>query len=73
MRLILLNILVALGVTALILILWGAVAMIAYKRSGDRKVGCSGPTVDERGVAVCCKGDKVCDEAETHMNLQGKQ
>mgnify|MGYP000970663556 FL=1 len=73
MRLILLNILVALGVTALILILWCAVAIVSYKRSGGRKVGCSGPTVDKRGVAVCCKGDKVCDEAETHMNLLGKQ
>lgn len=73
MGVILLNILVALGVTALMLVVWGAVAMIAYKRSGDRKIGCSGPTVDERGVAVCCKGDKVCDEAETYMNHRGKR
>jgi hypothetical protein len=40
---------------------WTTVHLLALKRVGVSEIGCHGPTVNDRGEAVCCKGDKLCD------------
>lgn len=62
-----LNILAALLVAAVIISVWGVVQVISFRRTGPKKVGCSGPKLDEHGTVMCCKGDKPCDEADIHL------
>lgn len=52
---------------------WTTVHLLAQKRVGGREIGCHGPTVNDRGEAVCCKGDKLCETPPESREMRGLQ
>ncbi len=61
---ILLNALVAVGAVVVILGVWIGVHLIAQRRVGERKLGCSGPVPSKDGVAMCCSENRPCKEVQ---------
>lgn len=57
------NMALTLAGMAIILTVWMGVHLLARRRMGERKFACKGPSVDDQGVAWCCKGDgSLCVE-----------
>lgn len=61
MSLILINIVAPLAAMFVIIGVWTTLHLLAQRRIGTRELGCHGPTVNAKGEAICCKGDKLCE------------
>lgn len=61
MKLVLITMLAALALLGIVFALWVSVHMWAALRLGLRKLGCKGPTYDQRGNAICCHTGDLCD------------
>lgn len=67
-----LNAAVAIVAIALVLGVWIGVHLLAQRRVGERKLGCSGPTPNAEGGVSCCSQSASCDNPPPRCGIGAK-